>query len=98
MNQLQLFLPCAAGVEDMLAHEAAFITGGTLDGVRRQRGGVLIEGAWRDALLLNLHSRLAQRVLVQLAEPPAPPPTSEAERIAGDSITTPPSPNSYPRR
>lgn len=37
-------------------------------------------------------------VLVQLAEPPAPPPTSEAERIAGDSITTPPSPNSYPRR
>jgi hypothetical protein len=33
MNQLQLFLPCAAGVEDMLAHEAAFITGGTLDGV-----------------------------------------------------------------
>ena len=67
MNQLQLFLPCAAGVEDMLAHEAAFITGGTLDGVRRQRGGVLIEGAWRDALLLNLHSRLAQRVLVQLS-------------------------------
>ncbi|MFO1194575.1 MAG: THUMP domain-containing protein [Rhodoferax sp.] len=66
MNQLQLFLPCAAGVEDMLAHEAAFITGGTLDGVQRQRGGVLIEGAWRDALLLNLHSRLAQRVLVQL--------------------------------
>jgi hypothetical protein len=24
------------------------------------------EGAWRDAMLLNLHSRLAQRVLVQL--------------------------------
>ena len=66
MNQLQLFLPCAAGVEDMLANEVAYITSRTLDAVHKQRGGVLLEGAWRDAMLLNLHSRLSQRVLVQL--------------------------------
>jgi putative N6-adenine-specific DNA methylase len=30
------------------------------------RGGVLVQASWRDAMLLNLHSRLAQRVLVQL--------------------------------
>ena len=66
MNRLQLFLPCAAGVEDLRAHEAAFITSRSLDAVHKQRGGVLLEGAWRDAMLLNLHSRLCQRVLVQL--------------------------------
>jgi len=66
MNQLQLFLPCAAGVEDLLVHEVARITSGNVDAVRKQRGGVLVEATWRDALLLNLHSRLSQRVLVQL--------------------------------
>jgi putative N6-adenine-specific DNA methylase len=66
MNQLQLFLPCAAGVEDFLAAEAAHITGQPLQQVQKWRGGVLVNGAWRDAMLLNLHSRLAQRVLVQL--------------------------------
>lgn len=34
------------------------------------RGGVLVNGSWRDALLLNLHSRLAQRVLVHLSTTP----------------------------
>jgi 23S rRNA G2445 N2-methylase RlmL len=34
------------------------------------RGGVLLRASWRDALLLNLHSRLAQRVLVQLSHTP----------------------------
>ncbi len=66
MNQLQLFLPCAAGVEDFLAVEVAHITGQPLQQVQKWRGGVLVNGAWRDAMLLNLHSRLAQRVLVQL--------------------------------
>ncbi len=66
MNQLQLFLPCAAGVEDYLAQEVARITGQPAQQVHRQRGGVAVNAAWRDAMLLNLHSRLAQRVLVQL--------------------------------
>ena len=66
MNQLQLFLPCAAGVEDYLAHEVARITGQPLSQVQKWRAGVLLQGSWRDAMLLNLHSRLSQRVLVQL--------------------------------
>ncbi len=64
MNQLQIFLPCAAGVEDFLAAEVQRITG--VDSLQRSRGGVSLEASWRDALLLNLHSRLAQRVLVRL--------------------------------
>jgi putative N6-adenine-specific DNA methylase len=47
------------------------------------RGGVQVRAGWRDALRLNLHSRLAQRVLVQVSHGPtaseddlyeAPPP------------------------
>ena len=57
-------MPCAAGVEDYLAHEVTRITGQAQ--VQKWRAGVLLQGSWRDAMLLNLHSRLAQRVLVQL--------------------------------
>ena len=67
MNQLQLFLPCAAGVEDYLAEEAHRITGLQGRDLLVARGGVMLRASWRDALLLNLHSRLAQRVLVQLS-------------------------------
>ena len=67
MNQLQLFLPCAAGVEDYLAAEIQRTTGLPQQDIHKQRGGVALNGSWRDALLLNLHSRLAQRVLVQLS-------------------------------
>jgi putative N6-adenine-specific DNA methylase len=67
MNQLQLFLPCAAGVEGFLADEVHRITGLTGQDLITGRGGVLLRASWRDALLLNLHSRLAQRVLVQLS-------------------------------
>jgi putative N6-adenine-specific DNA methylase len=67
MNQLQLFLPCAAGVEDYLQPEVQRITGLPDSSVQKRRGGVEVIGSWRDAMLLNLHSRLAQRVLVQLS-------------------------------
>ncbi len=67
MNQLQLFLPCAAGVEDYLAPEVQRITGLPGSSVLKQRGGVALRSSWRDAMLLNLHSRLAQRVLVLLS-------------------------------
>ena len=66
MNQLQVFLPCAAGVEDYLAPEVGRITGQTPAQIQKWRGGVLLQAGWRDVLLLNLHTRLAQRVLVQL--------------------------------
>ncbi|MDD2545066.1 MAG: THUMP domain-containing protein [Burkholderiaceae bacterium] len=68
MNQLQLFLPCAAGVEGFLADEVHAITGLAGNDLLVGRGGVLLRASWRQALLLNLHSRLAQRVLVQLAQ------------------------------
>ncbi|RYF42374.1 MAG: class I SAM-dependent RNA methyltransferase, partial [Comamonadaceae bacterium] len=70
MNQLQLFLPCAAGVEDFLADEVHRLTGLKGDDLLVARGGVQLRASWRDALLLNLHSRLAQRVLVQLSHTP----------------------------
>jgi putative N6-adenine-specific DNA methylase len=70
MNQLQLFLPCAAGVEGFLADEVHDLTGLAGDDLLTLRGGVMLRASWRDALLLNLHSRLAQRVLVQLSHTP----------------------------
>jgi putative N6-adenine-specific DNA methylase len=67
LNQLQLFLPCAAGVEDYLAPEVLRITGLPPGCVTRQRGGVAVRTSLAQAMLLNLYSRLAQRVLVLLS-------------------------------
>ena len=68
MNSLQLFLPCAAGVEGFLADEVHGITGLTGNDLLTGRGGVMLRASWREAMLLNLHCRLAQRVLVQLSQ------------------------------
>ena len=70
MNQLQLFMPCAAGVEQYLAEEVHALTGLHGHDLQSLRGGVLARSSWRDAMRLNLHSRLAQRVLVQLSHTP----------------------------
>ncbi|WP_218509413.1 class I SAM-dependent RNA methyltransferase [Variovorax sp. dw_308] len=70
MNDLSLFLPCAAGVEDFLAQEVHALTGRVGEDLLTLRGGVRVRAGWRDAMLLNLHSRLAQRVLVELAHAP----------------------------
>ncbi|WP_101048255.1 THUMP domain-containing class I SAM-dependent RNA methyltransferase [Macromonas nakdongensis] len=70
MNALTLFLPCAAGVETYLADEVQRITGVPAGELRVGRAGVELPGSWRQALQLNLHSRLAQRVLVRLARQP----------------------------
>jgi putative N6-adenine-specific DNA methylase len=67
MDQLQLFLPCAAGVEGYLADEVHRLTGLACDDLLTGRGGVVLRASWRDAMRLNLRSRLAQRVLVQLS-------------------------------
>ena len=53
MNQLQLFLPCAAGVEGFLAEEVHGLTGLMGQDLQTLRGGVLVRASWRDALLLN---------------------------------------------
>jgi putative N6-adenine-specific DNA methylase len=70
MNSLQLFLPCAAGVEDLLADEVHRLTGLAGEDLLVGRGGVVVNAAWREALRLNLHVRLAQRVLVQVSHRP----------------------------
>lgn len=70
MNALNLFVPCAAGVEAYLAAEVAHITGLPPTAMQTLRGGVQLQASWRDALLLNLHSRLGMRVLIQLANAP----------------------------
>jgi putative N6-adenine-specific DNA methylase len=61
---LRIFLPCASGVEDYLNQEVQRILNIT---PQRMRGGVWLEASWVDMLKLNLWSRLAQRVLVQLS-------------------------------
>jgi putative N6-adenine-specific DNA methylase len=70
VNPLQLFLPCAAGVEGFLADEVHRLTGLAGDDLLTGRGGVALRTSWRAAMQLNLHSRLAQRVLVQLSHTP----------------------------
>ena len=68
MNALTLFLPCAAGVEGFLADEVRALTAGAA--VQTHRAGVQLAAPWAAVLRLNLHSRLAQRVLVRLAHGP----------------------------
>lgn len=69
MNNLHLFLPCAGGVETYLAGEALRIIGDP-EAVRQEMGGVSVKASWRQAMQLNLHSRLASRVLVGVMQRP----------------------------
>ena len=62
---LPLFLPCAAGVEALLAEEIERILPKVR--VHQARGGVALEGDPLEVMTLNLESRLAQRVLIQVA-------------------------------
>ncbi len=61
----RLFLPCAAGVEALLRDEID----GLLKGVpvEAQRGGVTLSTDATGLMALNLGSRLAQRVLIEVA-------------------------------
>ena len=63
---LPLFLPCAAGVESLLEAEVRTLLPDA--DVRAVRGGVALAGEPREVMRLNLESRLAQRVLIQVAE------------------------------
>lgn len=69
-SPLRLFLPCAGGVETYLAEEVARICGSGAREQRTARGGVQLLAGWPEVMQLNLHSRLAQRVLVQVAHQP----------------------------
>jgi putative N6-adenine-specific DNA methylase len=61
-----LFLPCAAGVETLLLDEVQSLVPGTQ--AQARRGGVSVRGDAGALMALNLGSRLAQRVLVEVAE------------------------------
>jgi putative N6-adenine-specific DNA methylase len=65
---LPLFLPCAAGVEDLLAAEITALLPEAV--LRVTRGGVGLDGGPPEVMRLNLECRLAQRVLVEVAEGP----------------------------
>ena len=65
---LPLFLPCAAGVETWLAEEVQRALPDAR--VHTGRGGVALEGGPLEVMTLNLESRLAQRVLAEVAEGP----------------------------
>ncbi len=62
------FLPCAAGVEALLADEVQRVLPQVA--VHALRGGVALDGGPSEVMVLNLESRLAQRVLVEVAEGP----------------------------
>ena len=66
MSQAPLFLPCAAGVESLLADEVARLLPNVP--ARVVRGGVGLDGGVAEVMQLNLESRLAQRVLIEVAE------------------------------
>ncbi|WP_239061997.1 THUMP domain-containing class I SAM-dependent RNA methyltransferase [Ideonella livida] len=64
-----MFLPCAAGVEPFLLAECQrLLPAGTR--AETGRGGVYVEGTRQDAMALNLGSRIAQRVLWEVAAGP----------------------------
>ncbi len=63
---LPIFLPCAAGVEALLEAEVRALLPEAR--VEARRGGVALAGDPREVMLLNLESRLAQRVLIEVAE------------------------------
>jgi len=66
MNRATLFLPCAAGVEALLADEVRALVPGC--GAGAGRGGVALTGDAALAMTVNLESRLAQRVLWRVAQ------------------------------
>jgi len=68
MQPCPLFLPCASGVETLLADEVQRLLPDAQ--VRSQRGGVALVGGAAEVMTLNLTSRLAQRVLIQVAQGP----------------------------
>jgi putative N6-adenine-specific DNA methylase len=73
VNPAPIFLPCAAGVEPLLADEVRAILQAAgapraAESVQPGRGGVGLVASAASAMRLNLESRLAQRVLWQVAE------------------------------
>ncbi|HEU6455021.1 MAG TPA: THUMP domain-containing protein, partial [Roseateles sp.] len=70
-NKLSLFVSCPGGVEPLLEEELKrFLPPGVRSKVEALRGGCAVLGTAEDVMRINLESRLAQRVLVELIEGP----------------------------
>ncbi|SDV49511.1 putative N6-adenine-specific DNA methylase [Chitinasiproducens palmae] len=69
MSTFEFFSPCPRGLEAALAAEIAEIGAqhAPLDTGATVPGGVHFAGDWRAAMAVNLHSRIASRVLLRLA-------------------------------
>ncbi len=65
---LNLFLSCASGVEPWLAEEVRAIC--PKAHIEALRGGVAVKGDADSVMRLNLESRLAQRVMIEVIEGP----------------------------
>ena len=67
MTTYRYFCPCPRGLEATLVQELAELG---IPGAKAVAGGVGFEGDWRVGLRVNLHSRIASRVLLKLTERP----------------------------
>lgn len=66
-----LYLPCPRGLEQALVEEIGDIPACTARVQATPVAGVALRGSLRDVMLLNLHSRIASRVLLRVAQGPA---------------------------
>lgn len=70
MDAFDLYLPAPGGAAELLADEVARLLDVPRASLQVQRSGVALHGGWEAMLRLNLHSRIAQRVLLRLHEGP----------------------------
>lgn len=67
MNNHHFFAPCPRGLEAVLASELAQFDA---TAIRASQGGVAFQGDWRTGYRANLESRIASRILWQVASQP----------------------------
>ena len=68
MADYRVFMSCAAGVEPYLRQEVQTILGSSSRQLEETRTGVALRANWAEVLNLNLNSRLAQRVLIEVEQ------------------------------
>lgn len=66
MTSYRVFMSCPAGIEPFLRAEVLEILGGQRRSLEETRTGVALEASWMEIMRLNLYSRLAQRVLIEV--------------------------------
>ena len=64
MSALKIFITCPRGLENVLVEE---LTAMNLQKIHAVDGGVDCQGSWAQVYQINLHSRVASRVLIELA-------------------------------